>query len=188
MPYIKDILIDVITDVGVSESSTTTDHALEDGEQISDHVHSAPITLSLSGTLYGDHEQKVLKLREFREKGVIFNFDYMTNYGNVVITDFSRDYTSSVKDGFNFTMSLKQIKLAKVAKSVVVKMSVKKQTKKTTKKGLKQKKKTTKAVAKTTQKKYQTPGIIGQAALDRSKYFDRPNFGYGGQSGLEGRK
>ena len=157
MPYIKDILIDVITDVGVSESSATTDHALEDGEQISDHIHSAPITLSLSGTLYGDHEQKVFKLREFREKGEIFTFDYMTNYGNVVIVDFSRDYTSSVKDGFNFTMSLKQIKLAKVAKSVAVKIPVKRQTKAVTKKGRTQPKKTASSTSKATKNKYNMP-------------------------------
>lgn len=157
MPYIKDILIDVITDVGVSESSTSTDHALEDGEQISDHVHSDPITLSLSGTLYGDHEQKVLKLREFREKGEVFTFDYMTNYGNVIILDFNRDYTSSVKDGFNFTMSLKQIKLAKVAKTVAVKVPVKRQTKTVTKKGRTQPKKTPKSTSKATTNKYKMP-------------------------------
>lgn len=186
MPYIKEILIDVITDVGVSESSTTTDHALEDGEQISDHVHSAPITLSLSGTLYGDHEQKVLKLREYREKGEVFTFEYMTNYGNVIITDFRRDYSVNVKDGFNFTMSLKQIKLAKVSKAVVVKMPVKKQTKKVSKKGRQQTKKTPKSVAKSSQKnKYKTPDIIGQAALDRSKYTNRQTLG---AAGLEGRK
>lgn len=157
MPYIKDILIEVITDVGVSESSTSTDHALEDGEQISDHVQSDPITLSLSGTLYGDHEQKVLKLREFREKGEIFTFDYMTNYGNVIILDFNRDYTSSVKDGFNFTMTLKQIKLAKVAKTVAVKVPVKRQTKAVTKKGRKQPKKTVKSASKATTNKYKMP-------------------------------
>lgn len=157
MPYIKDILIDVITDVGASESSTTTDHALEDGEQISDHVHSAPITLSLSGTLYGDHEQKVLKLREFREKGEVFTFDYMTNYGNMVITDFKRDYSAKVKDGFNFTMSLKQITLSKVAKTVVVKAPVKKQTKAVTKKGRQQPKKTATSTTKATKNKYTTP-------------------------------
>lgn len=150
-------MIDVITDVGVSESSTSTDHALEDGEQISDHVQSDPITLSLSGTLYGDHEQKVLKLREFREKGIVFTFDYMTNYGNVIIVDFNRDYTSSVKDGFNFTMSLKQIKLAKVAKTVAVKVPVKRQTNAVAKKGRKQPKKTVKSASNATTNKYKMP-------------------------------
>lgn len=157
MPYIKDILIDVITDVGVSEPSTTTDHALEDGEQISDHIHSEPITLSLTGTLYGDYEQKVLKLREYRQKGELFTFDYMTNYGNVLILNFNRDYTSSVKGGFNFTMTLKQVQLSKVAKTVAVKVPVKRQTKAVTKKGRKQPKKTVKSASKATTNKYKMP-------------------------------
>ena len=157
MPYIKDILIEVITDVSVSESSTTTDHALEDGEQISDHVHSAPLTLSISGTIYGDYEQKALKLREYRENGEVFTFDYMTNYGNVVIIDFKRDYSVNIKDGYAFTMSLKQIKVAKVAKTAVVKAPVKKQTKAVTKKGRQQPKKTAISTAKTNKTKYTMP-------------------------------
>ena len=58
MPYLKEVLIDVIVSVNPSESSSTTDHALEDGAQISDHVQSEPITLRINGTMYGDVEQK----------------------------------------------------------------------------------------------------------------------------------
>lgn len=145
MPFIKDVIIDVITSVSVPETSTTTDHALEDGEQITDHIKSDPITISISGVIHDDTEQKVLKLREYREKGEIIAFDYMTSLKNVVITDFSRDYNASVKDGYAFTMSLKQIKVAKVAKYVSVSPSVERQTKDVTNKGLQQLK--TKGVA-----------------------------------------
>ncbi len=126
MPYIKDVLIDVITKVSMPESSTTTDHALEDGEQITDHVKSNPITISLTGIILDDTEEKVLKLREYREKGEIIDYDYMTALKHVVITDFSRDYSAEIKDGYAFTMTLKQIKVAKVAKFVSVSVPVKK--------------------------------------------------------------
>ncbi|MFS0878027.1 phage baseplate protein [Solibacillus isronensis] len=205
MPYIKEVLIDVITDVSPSESSSTTDHALEDGEQISDHVKSDPITLSISGVLYGDVEQKALKLREYREKGVLIAFDYMTNYGNMLIVDFKRDYKVDIKNGAAFTMTLKQVKLVKVAKTVSVKIPVKRQTKKVTSKGKKQIQKKPKAAAKTTKTKYKTPKQLGQANLERSKYLSSPylkqagldisrsnNFGLGpsnlGQAGLGGRR
>lgn len=140
MPYIKDVLIDVITDVSPSESSTATDHALEDNSQISDHVKNNPTTLSITGVINDDTEQKVLKLREYREKGEIFLFDYMTNYGNVIITDFKRDYSADIKGGYAFTMTLKQIKIAKVAQFVAVQQStaVKQQTKPVTNKGRQQ--------------------------------------------------
>lgn len=157
MPYIKDVLIDVITKVSMPESSTTTDHALEDGEQITDHVKSNPITISLSGVILDDTEAKVLKLREYREKGEIIDYDYMTALKHVVITDFSRDYSAEIKDGYAFTMTLKQIKVAKVAKFVSVSVPVKKQTKPVAKKGRQQTKKTPKSTSKSSKKKYTTP-------------------------------
>ncbi|MFK5708601.1 phage baseplate protein [Lysinibacillus boronitolerans] len=172
MPYIKDVLIDVITKVSMPESSTTTDHALEDGEQITDHVKSNPITISLTGVILDETEAKVLKLREYREKGTIIDFDYMTKLNHMVITDFSRDYEARVKDGYAFTMTLKQIKVGKVAKFVSVSIPVKKQTKAVTKKGRQQTKKTPTTTAKTTKEKYTTP----------------PKSSSGGWAGMEGRK
>lgn len=172
MPYIKDVLIDVITKVSMPESSTTTDHALEDGEQITDHVKNNPITITLTGVILDETEAKVLKLREYREKGTIIDFDYMTKLNHMVITDFNRDYEARVKDGYAFTMTLKQIKVGKVAKFVSVSIQVKKQTKAVTKKGRQQTKKTPTTTAKTTKEKYTTP----------------PKSSSGGWAGMEGRK
>ncbi|OXS74919.1 hypothetical protein B1B04_08505 [Lysinibacillus sp. KCTC 33748] len=157
MPYIKDVLIDVITNINIPESSTTTDHALEDGEQTTDHVISNPITISLTGVILDATEAKVLKLREYREKGVIIDFNYMTALKHVVITDFNRDYEAKIKDGYAFTMTLKQIKVGKVAKYVSVSIPVKKQTKPVTQKGRQQTKKTPTANSKSNKTKYSNP-------------------------------
>ncbi|MGR6904726.1 phage baseplate protein [Lysinibacillus sp. BSL11] len=173
MPYIKDVLIDVITKVSMPESSTTTDHALEDGEQVTDHVKSNPITISITGIILDDTEGKVLKLRKYRENGEIFEFDYMTALKHLVITDFNRDYEAKIKDGYAFTMTLKQIKVAKVAKFVSVSIPVKKQTKPVSKKGRQQTKKTPTSASKTNKSKYTTPPKSSSG---------------GGQAGLEGRK
>ncbi|MFF5994284.1 phage baseplate protein [Lysinibacillus sp. KU-BSD001] len=174
MPYIKDVLIDVITDVSMPESSTTTDHALEDGEQITDHVKADPITITLKGVILDDTEEKVLKLREYREKGEIIEYDYMTALKNVVITNFARDYSSSIKNGYAFTITLKQIKVANVAKFVSVSVPIKQQTKAVTNKGRQQTKKTPTATSKTNKTRYTTP----------PKSVQKNN----GWAGLEGRK
>lgn len=208
MPYIKDVLIDVIEDVKMSESSTTTDHAVEDGSQITDHVKANPITIQLKGLILdkgndgsiNDSEGRVATLRKYREEGEIIDFDYMTALTHCVITNFDRDYAASTKDGFAFTMTLKQIKTVKVSRYVAVKLPVKKQTKAVTNKGRQQPKKTQKAAAKTTQQKYKTPNTVGQAGLDKSKYMtptlgqaalDRTKYNRSnnyGLAGLEGRK
>lgn len=115
MPYIAGVLIDVITDVKPNESSTTTDHALEDLSQISDHVVNNPITISLSGVIHDESDAKIAALRKARENGTIFSFDYMTGYSNMIITDLSPDYNASIKDGYKFSMTLKQVKTVKAA-------------------------------------------------------------------------
>lgn len=154
MPYIKEVLIDVITGVSVKESSSTTDHALEDGEQITDHVKSDPTTISLSGVILDNMDEKVLKLRKYRESGEVISYNYMSPLSNMIITGFSRDYSKDIKDGYAFTMSLKQIKMAKVAKFVVLSSTVKKQTKAVSNKGRQQTKKTQNAVSVAKKKKY----------------------------------
>lgn len=113
MPIIAGVTIDVIADISFSETSTSTDHALEDKSQITDHVRSDPITISLSGLILKEAETKVLTLLQTREKGTIFDFDYMTGLTSVIITKFDRDYNAKVKDGYAFTMELKQIKTVK---------------------------------------------------------------------------
>ena len=115
MPYIAGVLIDVITDVKPNETSSTTDHALEDLSQIADHVINNPTTIGLSGVIYDESDAKVGALRKARENGTIFNFDYMTGYPNMVITNFSSEYTASIKKGYKFSMTLKQVKTVKAA-------------------------------------------------------------------------
>lgn len=172
MPYIKDVLIDVITDVSIPESSTTTDHALEDGEQITDHVKANPTTITIKGIMLDEAESKVLKLRKYREDGEIIDFDYMASLPHCVITDFSRDYSAKNKDGYAFTMTLKQIKVVKVSRYVAVSLPVKKQTKKVTNKGRKQTKKTATKTKKTEQTKYtntKTSSANGWAGMEGRK-------------------
>ncbi len=174
MPYIGDVLIEVIEDINFSESSATTDHALEDGEQITDHVEGKPITFSIKGVIKDDTESKVLKLRKYRESGEILNFDYMTQLKNVVITDFGRNYNKDIKDGYSFSMSLKQIKIAKVASVVTVKLPVvKRQTKVVTNAGRKQVKKTASSKTKEVKKKYtsvsESNKSLGAADLEGRK-------------------
>lgn len=166
MPYIKDVLIDVIEDVSVKESSTTTDHALEDGEQITDHVKADPITVTIKGLLLDDNGQgngindsegRVASLRKYRKDGEIIDFDYVTGLEHCVITNFDRDYSAKTTDGFAFSMTLKQIQTVKVSRYVAAKLPVKRQTKKVAKKGRQQPKKTPKSTSSTTKNKYKTP-------------------------------
>jgi hypothetical protein len=127
MPYLGDVFIDSITSVDPGESSNTTDHALEDGEQISDHINNDPITLKIDGIILDKTDGKLLKLRNYRQKGEILTFNYRYKLETVVVTSFSPKYNSSIRDGYAFSMSLKQIKLAKAPNIINVSQFVKQQ-------------------------------------------------------------
>lgn len=153
MPYLGGILIDVIKSESLSESSTTTDHALEDGEQITDHAKSDPITLSIEGVILDPNDEKLLKLRKMRQEKEILSYNYQSRLENVLITAFNSKKDPGIKDGYTFTMTLKQIGIVKAADTIRVTVPVKKQVKAITKVG---KKVAKKSVNKTPVKKVTT--------------------------------
>jgi hypothetical protein len=111
MPFIGEVDITVIEEVNRTAAAKTTEHALEEGEPVTDHVDPEPIQITISGYIEGNPEQKRLTLEKYRENGELLVFDYTTRLENVVITNFSttkREY----KDGYTFTMTLKQIRIA----------------------------------------------------------------------------
>src|SRR5690606_824538 len=110
MPYLGDVLIDVIESEDLDESSSTTDHALEDGEQITDHVENDPIVLKISGIIIDPSDEKLLKLRKYRESGEVLSYNYRSRLETVLITSFSSKRDKDIKDGYSFSMTLKQIR------------------------------------------------------------------------------
>ncbi|MBU5214352.1 phage baseplate protein [Heyndrickxia oleronia] len=138
MPKLGDVLIDSIKSIDLGESSDTTDHALEDGEEISDHIKNDPITLNIEGVMLDKNHAKLNKIRKYRQEGKILSFNYRAKLETVVITSFNPNYDSSIKDGYTFSMSLKQIRLAKKPNTVRVSKKVNKQVKKVTNAGRKQ--------------------------------------------------
>lgn len=150
MPKIGDVLLDVIKDEDLNESSTTTDHALEDGEQITDHVENDPITLTVTGIVIDRNDTKLLKLRQYRQSGKLLSYNYRSRLETVLITSFNTKKHKDIKDGYDFTMNLKQIKMSKAPNVIRVSVPVKKQVKPITKVG---KKTVKKATTKKAQKK-----------------------------------
>ncbi|MEV9639471.1 phage baseplate protein [Mammaliicoccus sciuri] len=154
MPYLGDILIEVIQEESLDESSTTTDHALEDGEQISDHIENDPITLSITGVIIDPNDEKLLKLREYRQKGKVLDYSYRSRLKTVLITSFKPVKGKDIKDGYRFSMTLKQVQFSKAPNVIRVSVPVKKQVKKVTSKGKQTVKKAQKpATKKVTSKK-----------------------------------
>lgn len=142
LPMLGDVLIDVVLSEDLAESSSTTDHALEDGEQITDHVNNDPIVLNIEGFIRDSTDQRLLKLRNYREKGKLLSYNYRNRLETVLITSFNSKKDVKVSDGYTFTMTLKQVRLARAPNIVRVSAPVKKQLKTIESVGKKQIKKT----------------------------------------------
>lgn len=153
MPFIGDVLIDIIEREDLNESTDTTDHALEDGEQITDHAYNKPIILNISGVVIDPSDEKLLKIRKYREGKEVISYSYRSRLETVLITAFNSKRDARHADGYTFNMTLKQIRIVKAADVVRVSVPVNKQLKAVTSVGKKKVKKTS---SKTSKKKTTT--------------------------------
>lgn len=130
MPKIGDVVIDLIEDVDRSTGAKASEHALEEGEPVADHVEADTKTISISGIIKDKTGSKRTKLEKYEAEGKLLTFNFTSRLENVIIDKFSSNNSARVKDGYEFSMSLRQIKVAKKGGSVKVQAKAKQRTKK----------------------------------------------------------
>lgn len=133
-----------------SDSSVNvTSYPVEKGMPLNDSVQRNPDTFSVSGKILNksnkvrDAGKKYTKIKTLMEKGKVVKYVGRMSISNVLITNLSRSYSSSVGNGFEFNMSMQKVRVATTPY----------RKKKTTKKSSGKKSVTSK---KSTNKKYHT--------------------------------
>ncbi len=101
----------MITDESVGKFSEVTERPVESGA-ITDNVKKMPDTVELTGTVTSDGWAVKRMLDEYHDNGTLITYTGKSAYDNMVIEAFDVDYTSENKDGFNFSMTLKEIKVS----------------------------------------------------------------------------
>lgn len=111
----------------VSYGVNVTEHTVESGIAISDHVKKNAIEISISGEIVGkkvkngnavtyQNASSVLgKLREMHHKGTVCKYAGRVSLSNCLITDFSVGTSADIWGGYSFSMTLKQIRTAKTS-------------------------------------------------------------------------
>ncbi|EAD3347505.1 TPA: LysM peptidoglycan-binding domain-containing protein [Listeria monocytogenes] len=97
-----------------SETSpfTVTDNPVETGSPVSDHVQRETKTLEISGFLLGSSVEKdYATLKDYAEKGTIVTFKGRVYFKNVLISNLSKSY-NTIKNGFEITVSLRELRRA----------------------------------------------------------------------------
>lgn len=124
-----DWFLDAAVSFGYSLDSDTTDHPIEDGSEISDHVDLKPLTFSLDGfmseapltgsllesfsDLFSSGQQWafVEAIENARKNRTFVSLDANNrgSWDNLIITSFAPSWSAEVGDSVEFRMSLKQI-------------------------------------------------------------------------------
>ena len=100
----------------LSYGVSVTEHTVEEGVAISDHVKRNAITLSLTGEIVGgDATNTLAQLRKLHHGGSLCEYAGRVSLSNCLITELSTTQTHKVWGGYEFSMTLKEIRTAKTA-------------------------------------------------------------------------
>lgn len=111
------VTFDVVENESVSETSDSTDHSVEQGQDVSDHVKHNPSTLTITGVFVKeDSPQKLQQLRKHRQDRDLLTYTGRNVFSNVVIISITRNHNASNKFGLSYDITLKQIRISKASK------------------------------------------------------------------------
>lgn len=133
MALINNIYIHV-KEEQVKRDLDVTEHAVEEGLPITDNVKRKPIELSLSGYIVKAGSTKaadiISKLYGYMKKGNYVRYVGRNSMSNALITSFETTHTNEVNGGCSFSMTIKEVRIAKKAYTGTSASSVKQVTKK----------------------------------------------------------
>lgn len=120
-----------------SNTVTTTSYPVEKGFAITDSIQLQPQTFSISGRIVRKTQKEAdavkTSIKNLQKKGKLVKYIGRINASDVLITSFSPSYDGSIANGFNMSLELQQIRIAKtpyVKKKTKKKVSGKKSVKK----------------------------------------------------------
>lgn len=94
-------------------TSDVTLHPVERGQDVSDHVRPDPNEISLQGVIVGDDAaDKLARLLEFRKNGEVLHYIGRNSVVSVVIKGLTPEQHVRIANGFYFTLSLLQVRIA----------------------------------------------------------------------------
>ena len=109
----EQITFDVVEEETMEISNEVTEHAIEDGAVVADHVTLQPYVLSVDGVLVGeaadDAIDKFLDWIPRDNKAHMLYYSGRNTIGRMVLRDLRRDYTVSNADGYGFTLTLQRV-------------------------------------------------------------------------------
>ena len=108
-----------VTDEDVDWDIEVTEHAVEQGADIADHINMKSFKISLSGKIVSTDTLKgsdVLgQIHIWKKNKTLLRYDGRNFAGDVVISAFSSSHPNTIMGGCEFSMELKELRIAKNA-------------------------------------------------------------------------
>ena len=106
---------DAVISEEVEMSNRITFFAVEDGQDVADHVSQEPDSLQISGVVAGeDAFQRLTILRNFRNNKEILTFVGRNVFAEVVIETLTTRHNARTRDGFEFDMTLRRVRISRI--------------------------------------------------------------------------
>jgi hypothetical protein len=109
-----EVELDVVEVETPEHPNEVTIHPVEKGSEIIDHVKQNAISFSINGTVSGENApQKLSQLRQYRDNGELLTYIGRNAFRDMVIESLSTRHDASIRNGFRFSITLKQVRIAK---------------------------------------------------------------------------
>jgi len=112
----EQIELDVVTEERPEFNTDVSDHPIEDGASVTDHVSLRPISVPISGIVAGEGAaDKIATLRRWRNERHRLKFTGRNIFKNYAISALQTEHDAGVGDGFRFRLELQQVRIVKPA-------------------------------------------------------------------------
>lgn len=140
MAMLGGVLLDVVYSEKPERSVKSTDHPVESGEPIVDHVEKQPYVLNITGLITGkDAAARLKKLERLQESGTTMSYTHRNGVSNVILETFNTVHDVDTAGGFTFTIKLKKIRIALATPVEAMTLPTKSQVAAVANKGIQQK-------------------------------------------------
>ena len=108
-----------VVDEDIDYTVESTSHPVEKGIDITDHIQRKPINLSLNGKIIDNNTAKAAdilgKIKNLQNSGSLITYIGRNSLSNLQIQDFSISSPYTNWGGYDFEMTLKEVRFAKSA-------------------------------------------------------------------------
>ncbi len=115
MALINNLYVHVVSE-GIAENVQSTSHPVEEGLDITSTIDVEPVTLSISGSIVDIDGKSATDIRDsliaLKDVGSLITYSGVNALSNMQIQSFSTTNTNAVAGGFEFSMELKEVRIA----------------------------------------------------------------------------